>query len=94
MRIRLSQLRQIIKEETRRALNETGSQNIAAFDKMLGGMSKRATELKDKKINEYTPEEIQYFTSGIKNIAEEWMQLTRGLPNAKNANKLDISYSS
>ena len=91
MRIRLSHLRQIIKEETRRALNETGSQDIASFDKMLDGMSKRATDLKDKDIKEYTPEEIQYFTSGIENITKAWMQLTHNLPNAKNVDKLKIS---
>lgn len=35
MKIRLSQLRQIIKEEAKRAINETGDKSIGAFDKML-----------------------------------------------------------
>ena len=75
MKITLSQLKQIIKEEAKRAINETGSKDIAAFHKMLGGMAARATELAEKDISEYTPEEIHYFTTGLETITEEWKKI-------------------
>lgn len=75
MKITLSQLRQIIKEEAKRAINETGDKSSGSFDKMLGGLSRRASELANKDISMYTAEEVQYFTSGLENVAEAWQTL-------------------